>query len=59
MPPYLIYANASGIIEGSDDYANLKACMSDVAACMKKCAGGLWDKFEFVFLGGGMEIVFV
>ena len=27
--------------------------MTDIAACIKKREGGLWDQFEFVFLGGG------
>ena len=27
--------------------------MKDVAKCMAKSNGGLWDKFIFEFLGGG------
>ena len=43
----------SGVLEGSDEYSNLKAIMQDVALCMRKRSGGLWDKYEFIFLGGG------
>ena len=44
-----------GVIEGSDDYANLKPIMTDVASCIKKAAGGLWDTHEVGFLGGGIS----
>ena len=43
----------SGIIEGSDDYNSLANIMGEVAECMQKKHGGLWDKFEFEFYGGG------
>ena len=42
-----------GIIEGPDDYVHLSDIMTDVRAAMNKHSGGLWDEFEFEFVGGG------
>ena len=50
MAFFLIYR---GIIEGSDDYDNLKTIMLQVKKCMEKKRGGLWNKYSFVFVGGG------
>ena len=44
-----------GVIEGSDDYANLKPIMTDVASCIKKAAEGMCDTHKVGFLGGGIS----
>ena len=48
-----------GIIEGSDDYFHVKDILTDVAKCINKRNGGLWDEFIFDFLGGGIFIFLI